>query len=93
VQQVIPDSVDSDAEPVPVKAKRRRLNLPEDSSTDSKEEEQEDTAQSPAKSRPLDAPPLAPRPSTASSGVPRLGFFALGADPESDEEEEQRFNL
>ena len=41
----------------------------------------------------LNVPPPASRPSAASSEVPRIGFFALGVDPESDEDEESRFVL
>jgi len=98
VQQVKTNTaVDSEAEQARVKAKRRRLNLSETSSTDSKEEEQMDTgnsnAQSPMKSQPLNISHLASRPSAPSGGVSRLGVFALGNDPESDEDEELRFVL
>ena len=41
----------------------------------------------------MSASPLASRPSAASSGASRLGVFALGNDPESDEEDEPRFAL
>ena len=90
-------TVESDAEEVTRKAKRQRLILTGSSSSESKEYEQGDTGnsstQSPSKSHPLSASPLASRPSTASSAASRLGVFALGNDPDSDEEDEPRFDL
>ena len=98
VHQVATDAaIDSDAEQAPAKKKRRRLTLVEESSAESKEEEQGDighsNAQGPVKDHSLNVPPPASRPSAASSEVPRIGFFALGVDPESDEDEESRFVL
>ena len=90
-------AVESDSEPVVHKPKRRRLALPKSSSSESKEDEEGDTGNSSTKSlvksHPLSSSPLAPRPPAASGGVSRLGVFALGNDPDSDEEEELRFAL